>query len=276
MMATCPSRQPVRDVWSCERLIHERGIALGNAMDQSTLCSYGLALNSYLTFVKAHDLPVDPNEDTLSFFTVYMSHHINPRSVNTYLSGIVQQLKPYFPNVRDARNSSLVKHTLCGCMQMKGKAVVRKHALSTKDLNMVADCYSKSSEHDDLLFVVMLYTGFFCLMRLGELTFPDDKSIQNWKKITRRSSVSVKIDTYKFHLLGHKADRFFEGNQIIIRGDQFRLCPLPHFACYLSSRDRLHPVASPLWITNSGHVPTWSFFITRLPLFFPRRLGVSL
>jgi len=273
MMGTRPSRQPVRDVWSRERLVHERAIALGNAMDQTTLRSYGSALNSYLTFVKAHDLPVDPNEDTLSFFTVYMSHHINPRSVNTYLSGIVQQLEPYFPDVRDARNSSLVKRTLRGCMRMKGKAVVRKHALSTKDLTMVADHYSKSSDHDDLLFVAMLYTGFFGLMRLGELTFPDDKSIQNWRKVTRRSSVLVKTDTYEFHLPGHKADRFFEGNRIIIRGNQFGLGPLHHFTRYLSSRDKLHPVASPLWIMNSGHVPTRSFFIARLRLFFPKEIA---
>jgi len=42
-------------------------------------------------------------------------------------------------------------------MRMKGKAVVRKHALSTKDLTMVADHYSKSSDYDHLLFVAMLY-----------------------------------------------------------------------------------------------------------------------
>jgi len=103
-------------------------------------------------------------------------------------------------------------------MRMKGKAVVRKHALSTKDLTMVADHYSKSSDYDHLLFVAMLYTGFFGLVHLSELTFPDDKSIQNWRKVTRRSSVLVKTDTYEFHLPGHKADRFFEGNRIIMQG----------------------------------------------------------
>ena len=40
-----------------------------------------------------HDLPVDLTEETLSFFAVYMAHHINPKSVNNYLTGIVQQLE---------------------------------------------------------------------------------------------------------------------------------------------------------------------------------------
>ena len=273
MMGTRPARQPIREVWSRERLVHERAIALGNAMDQTTLRSYGSALNSYLTFVKTHDLPVEPNEDTLSFFTVYMSHHINPRSVNTYLSGIIQQLEPYFPNVREARNSLLVKRTLRGCMRMKGTAVGRKQALSLNDLNVVAGHYSNSEDHDDILFVAMIYTGFFGLMRLGELTFPDDKSIQNWRKVMRRSSVSISAETYEFHLPGHKADRFFEGNRIIIRGEQFGHHPLHHFTQYLTSRDHIHPIASPLWIMKSGHVPTRSFFISRLCLFFSKEIA---
>jgi len=196
MEGSRPSRQPAREAWSRECLVHERAVALGNAMDSSTLKTYGLALNSYLSFVKNHDLPVEPTEDTLSFFTVYMSHHINPRSVNTYLSGICQQLEPFFPSVREARNSRLVQRTLQGCMRLKGRATVRKEALTLDDLAMVLSHYNTSQDHDDLLFVSMLLTGFFALMRLGELTFPDNKSIHNWRKVTQRKSVIVSDDTY--------------------------------------------------------------------------------
>ena len=69
-------------------LVHERSLALGNVVDKSTLSSYGSALNSYLNFIRMHDFPVKPTAETLSFFTVYMCHYINPRSVNTYLSRI--------------------------------------------------------------------------------------------------------------------------------------------------------------------------------------------
>jgi hypothetical protein len=262
------TRQPLRTAWSRERLIHERAVALGNVIDKSTLSNYSSALNSYLNFVKLHDLPVQPSPDTLSLYTVYMCHHINPRSVNTYLSGIAQQLENLFPEVKEARNSPLVRRTLQGCMRMRGVATVRKRALTVNDLQLVIDHYLHSIHHDDLLFVAMLLTGFFGLLRLGEMTFPDDTSIQNWRKVTRRSTVRVLESQYEFLLPGHKADRFFEGNRIIIPAHRFRLHPLHHFSRYLSSRDALHPVASPLWLTEAGSVPSRSFFLRRLRLFF--------
>ena len=262
------SRQPVRDVWTRERLIHERAVALGNVIDKSTLSNYSSALNSYLNFVKLHDFPVEPTPETLSFFTVYMSHHINPRSVNTYLSGISQQLETHFPAVKAARNSTLVRRTLQGCMRMKGTATIRKRALTIDDLRLVLDHYRDSSLHDDLLFLAMLLTGFFGLLRLGEMTFPNDASLQNWKKVTHHNTVKLQDSLYEFTLPGHKADRFFEGNRIIIPAERYTLRPLHHFSRYISSRDSLHPVASPLWLTASGTVPTRSFFIARLRLFF--------
>ena len=73
------ARQPERGIWSRERLVHERAVALGNTVDRSTLANYGSALNSYINFVTRHGFPVEPTPDTLSFFTVYMCHHINPR-----------------------------------------------------------------------------------------------------------------------------------------------------------------------------------------------------
>ena len=262
------ARQPTRAAWSRERLIHERAIALGNVIDRSTLSNYNSALNSYLNFVKLHDLPVEPTPDTLSFYTVYMCHHVNPRSVNTYLSGITQQLETHFPAVKEARNSTIVRRTLQGCMRMRGSATSHKRALTVDDLQLVVNHYSHSPTHDDLLFLAMILTGFFGLLRLGELTFPDDTTLQNWKKVTRRHTMHICSDRYEFLLQGHKADRFFEGNKIIIPALRFHHKPLLHFQRYIASRDTIHPVASPLWLTEAGTVPTRSFFINRLRLFF--------
>ena len=273
MEGSRPSRQSERVAWTRDRLVHERAVALGNAMDKSTLLNYGSALNSYLNFVKLHDLPMEPNEENLSFFTVYMCHHINPRSVNNYLSGICQQLEPFFPNVREARNSPLVRKTLQGCMRMMGVATIRKRALTLDDLGIVIHDYRNSRKHDDLLFVAMILTGFFALMRLGELTFPNDPNLRNWKKVIRRNTVVLSAEQYEFHLPAHKADRYFEGNRIIVRAQQFRHNPLLHFQSYLTSRDTLHPLATPLWITEAGTVPTRAFFITRLRLFFGKDIA---
>ena len=120
------TRQPTWAPWSHEQLVHERAMALRNVLDKSMFKTYRSALNSYLAFVKNHNLPVEPTEDTLSFFTVYISHHINPHSVNSYLSGIVHQLEPYFPSIQAACNSRLVSKTLTGCMRRHGSPTQRR------------------------------------------------------------------------------------------------------------------------------------------------------
>jgi hypothetical protein len=145
--------------------------------------------------------------------------------------------------------------------------------MTLDDLGRVIDHYSNSTDHDDLLFVSELLTGFFALLRLGELTFLDDESIRDWRKVTKRSSILVDDDGYEYHLPHHKADPFFEGNRIMVCKDQFRHNPLQHFRAYLASRDRLFPFASPLWLTKDGCVPTRSFFIRRLRMFFDSSVG---
>ena len=262
------SRQRPRLAWTREHLIRERSLALGQAIDTSTWKNYGSALNSYLTFVRIHDFPVEPTPDTLSFFIVFMCHHIRPKSVDSYLSGICQQLEPYFPSVRDVRKSIICKRTLAGCKRLRGVPTIRKRALSIDDLTQVIQHYSNSSSHDDLLFVSQILTGFFALMRLGELTVPDDKSIFDHRKITSRTLVSLSNNDYHFFLPGHKADKFFEGNTIIIQRRADFINPLLHFKKYLSSRDRLFPFSSDLWLRADGSRPSQTFFIRRMKLFF--------
>jgi hypothetical protein len=262
------SKQRTRLAWTRERLLRERALSMGQAIDTATWKNYGSALNSYLTFVRIHQFPVDPTPDTLSFYIVFMCHHIKPSSVDSYLSGICQQLEPYFPTIRDTRKSMLCRRTLEGCKRLRGVPTKRKRALSMDDLQHVVNHYSDSQHHDDLLFVAQLLTGFFALMRLGELVVSDDKTIIDPKKITARTSVSFSDNDYRFFLPSHKADRFFEGNTIIIQKHNLAINPLSHFRKYLSSRDRLFPFSSNLWIRADGSPPTRSFLVSRLRFFF--------
>ena len=185
-------------------------------LDRSTLANYGSVPNSYLNFVTCHGFPVEPTSNTLSFYTVYMCHYINPRSINAYLSGISQHLEAEFPDVKNACNSHLVRRTLQGCMRLKGQPTVRKRALTLDDLHVITNHYINSTQHGDLLFVSMIMTGFFGLLQLGEMTFPIEKSLQDWKKATWRSTVHLHDSMYEFLLPRHKADCFFKGNKILI------------------------------------------------------------
>ena len=96
--------------------------------------SYGSALNSWIAFTEMHQFPIEPTSDTLSFYIVYMSHYISPRSVQSYLAGLVQQLEPDFPQIREIRASPLITKVMKGCINMRAKEVRRKRLLSMHDL----------------------------------------------------------------------------------------------------------------------------------------------
>jgi hypothetical protein len=253
-----------------ETLVHERAVALANSVDFSTSNSYGSALNSWIAFAQMHHFPPEPTTDTLSFFIVYMSHYIRPKSVKSYLSGLVQQLEPDYPSIRQIRNTRLIKKVMKGCMKTRGQAVRRKLPLSFTDLCFVNNRFISSQSHNDLLFASLLVTGFHGLLRLGELTFPDSSYLRDWRKVTKRSFLVVQQHQYEFLLPAHKADHFFEGNRVLICAFDSSFDPCPIFHRYLSSRDRLFPAASPLWLTSTGHVPTRSFFMTRFRKLFPK------
>ena len=163
------ARQPLREAWPLERLIFERSLSLGFALHPNTTRAYSPHLNSHLTFCHLHCFPVDPTPDTLSFYVVFMVHHIQPRSINNYLSGIVSQLEPHFPSVHAARNSDLVHCTMRGSVQHFSQPVRSRQPLSRVDLNHALSLFSRPFSHDDLCWLTMLLCAFFGLLQVGEL-----------------------------------------------------------------------------------------------------------
>lgn len=268
------SRQPPREPWTLERLDHEINISMGAAIDESSAHSYGSALNSYIEFCRLHKLPIEPTPRTLARYIVFMSHHISPNSVDSYVSGIINQLEPTFPGVRSIRTSPLVSRTIRGCKRLRGKQINRKAPLARHHLRKTIDTLPANPSHDDLLFLGLLLPGFHALMRLGELTMPDNPKIRNPRKCPKRPSVTIHDNRYEFWLPAHKADKTFEGNHIIITD----LDALEWFMRYLHARDTSHPLNPFLWLRSSGNPPTRSWFIRRLRKIIPdtRFAGQSL
>lgn len=234
-LPTTSTRLPPRPAWSLERLRHERAIAIGCSIEPSTAAAYASALNSYISFCNIHNLPCTPCPDTISFYVVFMCHHIKPQSVDNYLSGICNQLEPYFPDIRSIRRHHLVTKTLAGCKKMCAVGTTRRRPLSRDDLiNIVSTCLTSGS-HDDLTFATIATTAFHALLRLGELTWPDSLPLQDYRKVVLRDSVLVHPNCFEFFLPGHKADRFFEGNRVLVHATATRDNPVSTFRRYLSS-----------------------------------------
>ncbi|TFY53164.1 hypothetical protein EVG20_g10240 [Dentipellis fragilis] len=266
---TRSTRQPVRERWSRERLLHERAVALGFALKDSSLLSYSSALQSYLAFCEMHQLPVEPTEETLSFYVVYTCHYIRPSSVRNYLSGICQQLEAFFPQVRTVRCSKIVSQTLAGCFRTRAHAPTRKSPLTRAQLAETILSYRQSSSLDDLLFCALMATAFHGLLRLGELVLNDNPCLRDCRTVIERASLQLLPNGYRFLIPSSKTDRVFHGAEIIIAGvtsDDDALAPLTR---YLHMRDQLFPFHPHLWLCRSGQGPTRSWFMRRLRSHFP-------
>nr|GAT47557.1 predicted protein [Mycena chlorophos] len=252
--------QPARPPWTIEQLDSALAVALNASIDISSAHTYGSALNSWIEFCRIHNFDTEPTEKTLAYFVVYRSSHISPNSVDSYLSGICNQLEPIFPRVREIRKSLLVSRALKGSKRIHGRPVKRKDPLTIAHLNHAIANLPTVPTHDDRLFLAMLLSGFRALHRLGELTMPDNPQLRNPRKYTKRESVTVNDDSYEYWLPAHKADTAFEGNRIIITDPT----ALAHFRLYLASRDTTLPFNPYLWAREDGQVPVRAWFIRRL------------
>lgn len=214
-------------------------------------------------------MPIEPTPDTLSYFVTFMSHHIQPHSVEAYLSGIVSQLEPHFPEVRKSRHSLLVRRTMRGTLHSLGRPVNRRLPLLRDDLLRVYNDLTHPLTHDDLLWVAQLHCGFFGLLRLGELVVPDDPSLTDFTKITQRTSVKVSSSNFAFLVQRDKTDTRYEGNLVVIQRSLIGSDPFPIFTRFLASHDLKFPLHPFLWLNSDGCIPTRSWFMRRFHRFFP-------
>ena len=154
---------------------------------------------------------------------------------------------------------------MTGCMRRFGTPTNQKSPLSHANLLFILDSLVAQHTHDTLLFIMILLTGFYALMRLGKLIFSDKKALRNYLKISLRHLVSFLPSCYSFFLPSHKGDHFFEGNTIVIQKINSLTDPYEPFSRYIASRDE-NPE---LWLTSRGTVPTRHWFLSCLRAFFP-------
>ncbi|KAG1886336.1 uncharacterized protein F5891DRAFT_924561, partial [Suillus fuscotomentosus] len=219
-----------------------------------------------------HRLPVDPTPDTLSYYVTYMSHHIQPRSVGAYLSGIVNNLEPHYPHVRQARNSLLVTRTLRGALRTLGRPMLRKEPILRNDLERVLLELAHPLSHDDLLWITQLHCGFYGLLRLGELVVPDEIASRDFTKISLRTSVSISLNDFSFRIQRDKTDSRYEGNRVVVQRSFVGSDPFVLFTWYLLSRDSRFPLHPYLWVRWNGKSPTRSWFVRKMRAFFPKNV----
>ncbi|KAF5366590.1 hypothetical protein D9758_008950 [Tetrapyrgos nigripes] len=250
-----------RETWTHDRLLHQRALALGHAINPSSKLSYSSATESYIQFCQNHQFPINPTPDTLSLYVAYMCYYIKPPSVSTYLSGICNELKPFYHNIHQTRSHFLVRHTLKGCRKLHQHETWQKHALEQEELSEVYSDLCQSKSHDDWLFLAILSISFLAIMHLGELVWPDSTAHHKLQKVTMRSTLSITDNVLEFSLPTHKADKHFDGNKIRIESTGTDDDPIEIVCKYLESCNHLFPAHLNLWAHSDGSIPTQNWFI---------------
>jgi hypothetical protein len=162
-----------------------------------------------------------------------MSHYIEPRSVNSYLSGICNQLETYFPDIWTYRKSALVKQSLKDFKRLFSQPVHRVSALSIEDIDRTRCRYVSIPFSQQSIISCRPRRRFFWTPSPGRTYRP------------RRPSSSFNPQIYNLRvrrplyvtLRSHKADPFFEGSIVHIAARDDTVDTLAVLSAYLHSRD---------------------------------------
>ncbi|KAF8553384.1 hypothetical protein OG21DRAFT_1371751, partial [Imleria badia] len=211
-----------------------------------------------------HDHPITPTIDTLSFFIIYMSAHIRPDSVAVYLTGVCNRLEADFPEVCQNRANPVVKRTLVGCLCCVRQQPSWKPPLDLTHLHSFLHGLTPPSTHDDLLFAVLLVSGFHVLMCLSELVWPDSIQLQSYCKVILRCSLKLDVDSFSSGLPTHKVLKVGHGSDILVCCFSPDVDPLQIMHQYVHSRNNLFFLSPELWLTKDGRVSTCAWFIRHL------------
>jgi hypothetical protein len=235
------ARQPIREAWSEERLFLECSIALGLIIKSSTSTAYDSHLNSFINFCQLRHHMIDPTANTLSYYVVWLSHYIEPCSVDTYLSGIAHKLKFMFPDVRATRRSPLVTQTLQGCKHQFSKPIHQKLPIREHNIVCIIQSIGILPDYDNVLFIAMLMTEFKTLQCLGELAWPDSVKLQSYRKVAMHHTLLQMPTTISYTLPYQKNNSLGSRYKILLCiSPESNLDSLRHMQFYSTLCDAKH------------------------------------
>ena len=132
-----------------------------------------------------------------------------------YLTGASHYLKDLYPDFDTVRSHPLVLSTIRGSQKVRADPVIRKLPLRLSHLSSFVKYSQATKNYDDLLFATIMSCAFYGCHRMGELIIKSDKSLFDWRKIIKRSSLAFSGKHAQYRLPYHKADPFYRGSDIV-------------------------------------------------------------
>lgn len=151
---------------------------------------------------------------------------------------------------------------LRGTKCLQGSPTIQKEPVNFDDLQAVVRIYNNQNNLDNRLFIALLTTGFFGLLRLEELTDSNNPCLIDRRKMIRHDSVTISPNNIHFLLPSSKTDHFFQGNHVLLCCNNCHNDPVITFSCYLEQRDKTFPSATWLWLMSQGEPLSQRWFLT--------------
>src|SRR5882757_3846910 len=208
-----------------------------NSIEHSTSKNYATGARDYINFCLRHSLPLDPTPTTLSRYIAYSSLFI--ASGPKYLTGIRHFLQDIYPEFDANRAHALVRTTIRGAKKARADPVQQKLPLRLAHLQSFVNVAHCTGTYDDFLFAVLLSCAFYGCHRMGELVQKNDRSLFDWQKIIKQSSVVFENGRAQYRLPYHKGDPFYRGTDVLFTAQDVT-DPVLLLQEYLCQHDRLH------------------------------------
>lgn len=276
MNRTEPRRRPFRPKKEWQRVPEGEwgGLIESLALDRienTTRDNYETAIQSWKYFNNMYDL--ENAVPTLHTIKMYIAElHISGYPYGTikdYLAGLgfwmsTMGLEHSWETI--TKQTSL-KHLKDGLKKRDGRSGVgaetnRKPALPVEQLTHMCNSVDYTI-YDDLLLVTLASVAFYGLCRLGEVVWPDAKAYQLWRKVIKRTDITLEVGRAVVHLPYMKNDRFYHGSDITLTPFNRSTNPVSLLRRYLLWRDEKHPGHPALFVMEGGEVPTRAWFLER-------------
>lgn len=241
-----------------------------SAIEKSTTKCYKTGARDYISFCLNHHLSIQPTPQTLSRYIAFSSRSI--ASGPKYLTGARHYLKDLFPDFDKNHNHPLVLSTIRGSKKVCVDPVTHKLPLRLCHLSTFVNHSISTKSYDDLLFATIMSWAFYGCHRMGELIIKSDKSLFDWRKIIKRSSLNFSSHHAQYRLPYHKADPFFRGSDVVFSSHNVAN-PVQLLQTYTSLRDARHGPHIPLFLQEDGFLPNRTWFDNKFFSFLSHDYG---
>ena len=228
----------------------------------STHKAYGSAQRRYLAFCRMESEKLVPaTESTLCRFVSYLAtEKLKHRTIKSYLSGVQYLHISEGENDPFTRPLHSLEYTLRGVKRCEAEAGVNKRVrlpISPEILRKMKTVWEGEVDNPDKAMLwAACCLGFFCFLRAGEMTVPNDHDFDPAVHLTKKD---ITVDnqtaphTLQVRLKQSKTDPFRQGIYLFVGKTGSDLCPVSAVLAYLAVRGKKE---GPLFTYHDGRYLT--------------------